>query len=226
MIQLTCPGCQARLNAKDELAGQLRKCPKCGGELRIPEPGRAPAPPPVEAETVDEEWAGLDEVAPDQRVHHVADQELPKYRGPERLTRLNRYLICGKSALFGMWEGNGQGWMLKTNAGFVKVNRDPGQLPSQGAYTLVELVMGMTDEGLRLQGIRCYELAERWALTTLEQDDHKILSRITGPGRLSKEQKAVVQRFLREQFMRSVWEKAQQVLDYLTNTDYHSSGVA
>ena len=85
--------------------------------------------------------------------------------------------------------------------------------------------MAMADEGLRLQGIRCYHLAERWALTTLEQDDHKILSRITGPGRLSKEQKAVVQRFLREQFMRSVWENAQQVLDFLTNTDYHSPGV-
>ena len=164
-------------------------------------------------------------MAPDQHVHQVAEQELPKFEGPKRLTRLNRYLICGKSTLFGMWEGNGQGWMLKTNAGFVKVNRDPGQLPSQGRYTLIELVMSMTDEGLRLQGLRCYELAERWALTTLEQDEHKVLSRVVGPGRLSKEQKAVVQRFLREQFMRSVWENAEQVLDYLTNTDYHSPGV-
>ena len=90
---------------------------------------------------------------------------------------------------------------------------------------LVELMMATTDEGLRLQGIRCYELAKRWALTTLEQDDHKVLSRIVGPGRLGKEQKVVVQRFLREQFMRSVWEKAQGVLDYLGNTDYHSPGV-
>jgi hypothetical protein len=225
MIRLTCPGCQARLNAKEELAGQTRRCPKCGAELRIPEREPGSEPPGAEAETVSDEWTGLDEVAPDQHVHHVADHELPKFQGPKRLTRLNRYLICGKSTLFGMWEDNGQGWMLKTNAGFVKVSRDPEQLPSQGDYTLVELVMAMTDEGLRLQGIRCYHLAERWALTTLEQDDHKILSRISGTGRLSKDQKAVVQKFLHEQFMRSVWENAQQVLDYLTNTDYHSPGV-
>jgi hypothetical protein len=124
-----------------------------------------------------------------------------------------------------MWEGNGQGWMLKTNAGWIKVNRDPGQLPSQGNYTLVELIMATTDEGIRLTGLRCYALADRWALTTLEQDEHTILSRVTGAGRLTKEQKAVVLRFLREQFMRNVWEGAEQVLDYLANTDYHSPGV-
>lgn len=124
-----------------------------------------------------------------------------------------------------MWEGNGQGWMLKTNAGFVKVSRNPDQLPSQGDYTLIELVMAMTDDGLRLQGIHCYQLAERWALTTLDQDDHKILSRIDGPGQLTKDQKNVVQKFLREQFMREVWHDAREVLDYLSNLDYHSPGV-
>jgi hypothetical protein len=225
MIRLTCPGCQAKLNAKDELAGQLRKCPKCGAEIQIPESAPGPVPAPGETEAASDDWAGLDEVAPGQHVQLVAEEPLPKFEGPKRLTRANRYLICGKSNLVAMWEGNGQGWMLKTNAGYVKVKHDPGQLPAQGHFTLVELVMSMTDEGTRLQGLRCYELAERWALTTLEQDEHKILSRAVGPGRLTKDQKAAVQRFLREQFMRSVWEKAESVIDYLTNTDYHSSGV-
>ena len=225
MIRVTCPGCQARLNAKDELAGQMRKCPKCGTEIRIPEPEPGFGPPVAEAEPVADEWAGLDEVAPGQHVQLAADEPLPKFDGPTRLTRANRYLICGRSNLIGMWEGNGQGWMLKTNAGYVKVKHDPGQLPSQGHFTLVELLMSVTDEGTRLRGLRCYELAERWALNTLEQDEHKVLSRVVGPGRLLKEQKAVVQRFLREQFMRSVWEEAKPVLDYLNNTDYHSPGV-
>ena len=44
-------------------------------------------------------------------------------------------------------------------------------------------------------------------------------------GRLTKEQKAVVQTFLREHFMRHIWEDATDVLEYLSNFDYHSPGV-
>lgn len=36
MIRLTCPVCQSKLNAKEGLAGQTRKCPKCGNPLVIP----------------------------------------------------------------------------------------------------------------------------------------------------------------------------------------------
>lgn len=222
MIRLTCSGCQTRLNAKDELAGHTRKCPKCGETLRIPQPPTAvdTAAPPD-----DDEWGGLDDVAPDQHVHDALDHELRAVEAPQRLTHLNRYLICDKSKLFGMWEDNGQGWMLKTSSGFVKARVNPDKLPSQGDFTLVELRMAMTDDGLRLSGIHCYELAKRWVLTTLEQDDHRLLRRIIGPGRLTKEQKGVVQAFLREHFMRGIWEEATDVIDFLGNFDYHSPGV-
>jgi hypothetical protein len=222
MIRLTCSNCQTRLNAKDELAGQTRKCPKCAETIRIPE---APSAADTAAASGDDEWDGLDDVAPDQHVHDALDHELPAIEAPERLTRLNRYLICDKTKLFGMWEGNGQGWMVKTSSGFVKARLNPDKLPSQGDFTLVELRMAMNDDGLRLSGIHCYELAKRWVLTTLEQDDHRILGRINGPGCLTKEQKSVVQAFLREHFMRNVWEEAANVLDYLSNFDYHSPGV-
>ena len=225
MIRLTCPSCQVTLRAKDEMAGQTRRCPKCGATVEIPKPDPATQPAAAAPEAVSDEWTGLDDVAPDQHVQPALDHDLPKVDRPKRLTHLNRYLVCGKSNLFAMWEGNGQGWMLKTSAGYVKVSRNPEQLPSQGDFMLVELIMAMTDEGLRLSGIHCYELAKRWALTTLEQDDHKVLSRISGPGHLTKEQKAVVQKFLRDQFMRNVWQDAQKVLDYLSNLDYHSPGV-
>lgn len=218
MIRLTCPGCQVRLNAKDELAGQTRKCPKCGGALKIPE--AAPSP-----KTDVDEWAGLDDVAPDQHVCEVLDEGLPPVEAPKRLLRANRYLICDKSRLFAVWEGNGEGWMLKTSAGFVKVGRNADQLPSQGNYTLVELVMAATDDGIRLRGIHSYQLARSYALTALTQDEAKILTRVTGPGCLTKEQKMAVQQFLREQLMRAVWGDATEVLDYLNNIDYHSAGV-
>ena len=221
MIRLTCTGCQVRLNAKDELAGQERKCPKCGEMLRIPD---TPSPEEVDA-TSDDDWGGLDEASPDQHVHDALDHLLPSIKAPKRLARLNRYLICDKTKLFGVWESNGQGWMLKTTSGFVKARQNADLLPSQGDFTLVELRMTMSDDGLRLSGIHCYELAKRWALTTLEQDDHHILRKVSGPGRLTKEQKAVVQGFLREHFMRDIWQDAADVLDYLSNYDYHSPGV-
>jgi hypothetical protein len=222
MIRVKCPNCDVTLKAKDEVAGQTRKCPKCGAAVEIP----AVAPDAErEAAAEADDWAGLDDVPPGQHVQPAQDQALPKAEGPKRLARLNRYLICDKSHVFAMWEANGQGWMLKTNAGFVRADRNPDQLPSQGEYTLIELIMAMTDDGLRLQGIRSYELAKRWALTTLEQDDHKILSRIDGPGGLNREQKSAVRKFLQEQFMRDVWQDARDVLDYLSNLDYHSPGV-
>jgi hypothetical protein len=214
MIRLTCPECQAKLNAKEELAGQTRKCPKCGTTLQIPE-----------ADAGTDQWAGLDDVAPDQHVHEVVDHQLPALRTPDKLLPSNRYLICDKSKLFAMWDASGQGWMLKTTAGLVSAKRNPEQLPAQGEFTLVELTMARTDEGLRLRGIQSYDLADRWALTTLEQDDHRILSHVTGPGSLNREQKNAVLGFLREQFMRSVWEEARDVLEYLTNLDFHSQGV-
>ncbi len=227
MIRITCPGCKAKLNAKEELAGQSRKCPKCGAVIQIPEAaaeaGEAAA---AVAEAEDDDWAGLDDVAPDQHVHAALDHVLPKPEGPKRLKRTNRYLICDKAHLVAYWEGNGQGWMLKTNTGLVKVSRNPDQLPAQGKFALIELAMDMTDEGLRLQGIECYQLAERWALTALDQDEHKILKRVTGPGQLTRDQKRVVHQFLREQFMREVWQDAREVLDFLSHLDPGDSGGA
>ena len=38
-IAVTCQGCQARLNVRDDMAGAKGKCPKCGASLRIPSGG-------------------------------------------------------------------------------------------------------------------------------------------------------------------------------------------
>jgi hypothetical protein len=212
MISFTCPNCQAKLNAKDKLAGQTRDCPKCGEPVTVPQAG-------LSTEVSEEDWPGLDDVAPDQHVEKVAEEGLPRFEPPKHLVPSHRYLICDRARLFAVWESGGQGWMIKTNVGLLSAKRNPDQLPSQGHYTLVELVMETTDEGLRLRGIDTYELAERWALTTLEQDDHRILSKAVGPGRLNRDQKAAVHEFLREHFMRDVWESAREVLDFLTSPD-------
>lgn len=83
----------------------------------------------------------------------------------------------------------------------------------------------MTPEGKRLSGLATFQLANRWALTTLDQADDLVVGKITNFGFLNKDQKNVVRQALRDQFMRQVWENAVAVLDYLGNTDYHSHGV-
>ena len=143
---------------------------------------------------------------------------------PQRLDRMNRYLICDHAKLVACWEDNGQGWMLKTNAGLISARRNPDQLPNRGDFKLIELKLVNTDAGLRLDGITSYQLAMQWALITLDKGDHKILTKVTGPGHLNKEQKNMVRQTIKDQLMHQVWAGAANVLEYLAGTDYHSPG--
>ncbi len=213
MIRVTCPGCKSTLNAKEALAGRSRKCPKCGTIVTIPKPQ---APPDLEAV--------LDDPG-DQHVEAPSQTKLPAFEAPERLDRQNRYLICDKAKLVATWKNDGHGWMLKTGFGMVSAARNHEQLPAQGDFKIVELKIDMTDDGLRLHGLAVYQLAPRWALTKLDKGDDQIVSSINGPGWLNRDQKNVVRMFIKDQFMREVWEHADEVLDYLGNTDYHSAGV-
>jgi len=219
MIRITCPGCKSKLNAKDELLGQKRKCPKCGAEIVISVSQTANV-----ASSAAVEKAGLDDAAPDTHARGASETTLKKVDLPERIDRNSYYLICDKSKLVATWENNGQGWMLKTSFGLVSASRNFDQLPAQGDFKLVELRLDVTDEGKRLRGIRSYQLAQRWALTELDKGDDQIIAKIADLGFLNKEQKSVVRNAVKEHFMRHVWENAGNVLDYLGNTDYHSPG--
>ena len=214
MIRVTCPNCGSKLNAKDELAGQTRKCPKCAQPIQIV--ADAPASPAV---------AGLDEHPSDQQVQVDTEGGLPVLDLPERLTRDSHYLICDRTHLTATWENNGSGWMFKAGAGFISAKRSRENLPSQGDFKLVELKFAITPEGKRLTGLTSYQLATRWALTVLDQGDDQIVGKITGMGSLNRDQKNAVRQALKDQFMRQVWEGAADVLEYLANTDYHSPGV-
>ena len=102
MIRLTCPNCESALNAKDELLGQTRNCPKCGAPVLITEPDPA-SEPPIEA-------------APGEPSHDLDKPGLPTLDVPKQLDRQNHYLICDRSKLVATWRNDGQSWMLKTKA--------------------------------------------------------------------------------------------------------------
>ena len=144
---------------------------------------------------------------------------------PEHLSRESHYLICDRVHLAATWQNDGRGWMLKTTSGFVPAKRNREKLPTEGDFKLVELKFTTTPNGKRLVGLTSYQLALRWALIVLDQSDEAIIGKIVGHGSLNQDQKSVVRQGLGDQFMRKVWQDATDVLAYLANTDYHSSGV-
>jgi len=217
MICLVCPNCQSRLNAKDELLGQSRNCPKCGQPVLI-------AVPDDSAGLLSSTGVTPLAPAPTEPVYDLGQPGLPQPDLPKRLERHNHYLICDRSKLVATWKDDGQGWLLRTNAGLVSAVRNADQLPNQGDFKLVELRLERTAAGIRLTGIRSYQLAQRWALTSLDKGDDKIVSKITGLGCLNRDQKNVVRQAIKDHLMREVWAEAASVLEYLASTDYHSPG--
>lgn len=214
MIRVTCPHCGSKLNAREALVGKTRRCPKCAEPLII-----VPDPPPTAGEVA---------VAPpsdDPPAQPAAEEGLPLLDLPEHLNRDSHYLICDRAHLVATWQNDGRGWMLKTSSGFVPAKRNREKLPAQGDFKLVELKLSLTPNGKRLVGLTSYQLALRWALIVLDQSDEAIIGKIVGHGSLNQDQKSVVRQVLGDLFMREVWQDATDVLAYLANADYHSSGV-
>jgi hypothetical protein len=215
MVKIICPHCEAKLNAKPHLVGEVRPCPNCGGPVTIvlPEdPQQLPSVP------LDEPPAGVP--------HLVGNKSrLPTTIHLEKLDRQNRYLICDRTSVVAAWANDGKGWMLKTTSGMIPLSRNADRLPKEGEFLLVELRLQNTDDGLRLVGLMTYQLAHRWALTCLPEGDDVICQRITGKGALTKEQKNMLRLAIRDQFMPDVWQHASAVFEFLGNADYHSHGV-
>jgi len=212
MIQVECPGCRSKLNAKDELAGQTRKCPKCGAAVLIPE-----RPPAREATS-----ATASVEAPSQAIRKGPEEAISLVPKPKQLASPHRYLICDSTKIVAAWEDSVQGWMLRSPAGFVSLARNTDKVPSQGDFKLIELRMEQVDDTVHLVGITVYQMAKRWALANLHKTPNQVISAGLAP--LSKAQKNAVHRHLREQVPRHIWEDASAVIEYLTNTDYHSPG--
>lgn len=223
MIRVVCQNCGSQLNAKDELAGQTRKCPKCQSALVIPAAPTS-AVPETEAKPAAATPAtpeSTEAATPPAPVAGAA----PSYARPERLNRQHRYVICDRNRLFAMWENNGQGWQLRTTSGWIAAARARDQIPPEGQFKLIELLLDRNGTGLRLRGLRTYQIATRYGLNALAQGDDPIVRSITGPAGLGREQKNVLRQVLRDHFMPEVWNKSQQVIDYLAGGDFQAHGV-
>ncbi|MGD9127311.1 MAG: hypothetical protein PVH19_08010 [Planctomycetia bacterium] len=226
MIRVICDNCGSKLNAKPKLAGQMRQCPKCGEPILIPadvaeENGPAEGQAVTNGIPLDE----VDEDAPPTPITFAnpAVTALPSKNLLKRLSRANRYLICDKHNVRAAWNNDGRGWMLKISSGFSPVKVNQGALPAYGSFTLVELVMKHTEDGIKLDALEIYELSSRGSMSKLEQGDDNICEAITDRCPLSRDQKAAIYQVFKTLFMREVWGDSKEVIDFLLNADYHST---
>lgn len=210
---IACPNCKSRLNAKEELIGQTRPCPKCKTPVLITDPAAsAPAEMPIAT--------GLGSAA----------QQLP----PTTLQRHNKYIICGASRVLAFWE-SGRGWMFQVGNGFAPAKSNHSAIPDQGTFVLVELVVGNSPQdnspsdnspagdlssGLAPQAMRFFQITQRGALTALARDEAEILRHVKSPVALTQPQRSTLHDYCRRQFMFTFWEGAPIFMEYLSSTSY------
>ncbi len=209
LFQIHCPNCGSKLNAKANLIGQTRKCPKCATPFVVQHPEIEPA-------TVAEEgglYATGEAVPESAIVLPPIANTLGGQRGPvepnepvvpTRLEFRNRYLILNPDRIIALWE-LGKGWQINVGNGFASAKKNVAAIPDQGTFAFVELVIGASDEETSTFGgprdLHVFRVSVRGALTSLYRDDNEILNKVDGPATLNAVQKNALSNYLRQHFM-------------------------
>lgn len=216
IIQVICDHCGSKLNAKPELLGQVRKCPKCLEPVLIQRP-----PTTENTETTVESVVPSTTHSDDSVTANSSSAVDTVYGGPigtvprpARLDPLNRYCIVGTDRLVAHWE-MGKGWLLNIGSGFSSAKQNPTAIPDQGVFTLVELVIQPCEQGKKLTGMNLFRLGSRGCLTALTREDKDILSRIDGVGQLLRPQKNFIYSFLTKHFMYDFLENSKAIVSEL-----------
>ena len=205
MFQIVCPSCDAKLNAKEELVGQIRSCPKCSYSILIQ---REESVTPI---TVNEPSITAISIGPKigEVGGHIAGL-------PERLEYRNRYFIVGSDRMVAVWEP-GKSWQIDAGNGFVPARKFPEIIPDQGVFALVVLVVGPPEDGNRLETLKIFNLSVRGALTSLYRDEGEILHKVDGPGQLTGNQKNILMSYLQRNFMYETLAEAEEIRTILSD---------
>lgn len=213
-IRVICSFCNSKIDAPDHLRGQTRKCPKCKNSILIEEaaetkraitvPKSVPVPSSVEVDNT----GGV----------NLNSKIIWRYK-PH-----NMYLIVSYDRIIAYWKF-GEGWMLNIGTGFVLARRNINEIPIHGSFTFIEGIANDTEKGLRLAGIRFFELSGRSVLVPLGRSENEILDKITRRCSLNSQTKRFVLKFIRQNYPMAYTEDAQEVIDFLTNEDVHSQEI-
>ncbi len=213
-IRVICGSCGSKIDAKDELRGQTRRCPKCRQPILIEpaEQTQAPKPQPVKAE--------------ESVSSPTNDASAPATEGLKmrRLRPDDLYFVVGSDKLVAYWKA-GEGWMLNVGNGFSQVKRSPGLIPDLGEFVLAEGRVAQTDNGRRLKAMRFWSLTGRGVLLALGRGETEILEKAQFPTVPSGAQKRFILDQIRKLYFRDFTDDALEVIEFLTSFDSHSQSV-
>ncbi|MDR2115874.1 MAG: cysteine-rich KTR domain-containing protein [Planctomycetaceae bacterium] len=202
-FQINCPFCGSKLNAKVNLIGQTRNCPKCKEAVLI---RRELQQTPI---IVNEP-----SIVPVQTGPTFNDGTNQIENLPEQLEFRNRYLIIGTDRVVAIWE-SGKGWQVNVGNGFGSAKRNFSAIPDQGSFVLIELVIATN--GIP-SGVHIFNISIRGALTSLFRDESEILHKVDCVGTLTKNQKKLLLNYLRQNFMFEVLTEAREVVTFLSDS--------
>lgn len=204
-MKVTCTGCGATLNLKDEFAGRRFKCPRCQTVLTAPMPEPTTQSAPAVSPTSGDSPSGI--------------TALPK------LGRFNAaavYLLLGAEKMVGQWKLE-SGWQVKGTRGLVPAKTNTQDIPASGKFVLVELICEKTEEGKKLKKMSIFRLGSPDAAKRIAGEATAILALIAGYSTLNKNQKNEVLAAIKTLFMREVWGNSEKIREYLLGFDAHSS---
>ena len=195
-IRIACKSCGSKIDAKDELLGQIRRCPKCRNPILI-QPEIAPS---------------------DARTTEIDVNAPLKIR---RLRPDNLYFILGSDREIAYWKAN-EGWFVNVGNGFVAVNRAHEILTEVGSFVLVEGRATQTEHGRRLKGLRFSQLSGRGVLKALAYGgEADILEKAKEPAIPTGAQKRMTLQHIRNHFFFEFTDDAPEIVEYLQGFDSH-----
>ena len=213
-IRVICGSCGSKIDAKDELRGQTRRCPKCRQPILIEPAAQPQAPKPQTVKAAP--------TAPQP----TTDAAAPATEGLKmrRLRPDDLYFVVGSDKLVAYWKA-GEGWMLNVGNGFSQVKRSPGLIPDLGEFVLAEGRVAQTDNGRRLKAMRFWSLTGRGVLLALGRNETEILEKAQFPTVPSGSQKRFILDQIRKLYFRDFTDDALEVIEFLTSYDSHSQAV-
>ena len=226
-IRVICKNCGSKIEAKDELLGQSRHCPKCKSVILImPENKSVIETQSVSIDTTTKTantYANSDTEHEETVIAHtdvenqiVYDnmERLPTHDPPTKLLQNCRYFIFAHDRMLAAWE-IGKGWQYNTANGFVsaKINKD--MLPSSGTFKFVEMIIEQHDTGKQLTAIRTFALSGKWAIPAIGREPEEILTKINGKAVMTKQQRQQLLAFIRKHYMPDFLQNAQAVYEFL-----------
>ncbi|MBR5627360.1 MAG: hypothetical protein IKW74_07055 [Thermoguttaceae bacterium] len=216
-IRVICKNCNSKIDAKDELLNQVRRCPKCKNPLRI-----VPEPVPQEAESV--KTVPVPPTAPTTPAEVRVPTDSDNGLAIPRIDTKNVYAVFSYDKLIAFWK-KGEGWMLNVGTGFSSVKKNQSQIPDQGTFVLVEGNVHLTDQGPRLVGIRFHSLEGMNVLHTLIQNESDILRKKGIPTSLNGTQKRLFLQYIRQHYFIDFTENATDIIEFLTNYETESRSI-